>query len=84
METMRVKPDGRHRVAHIVLSDGLAAVSVFIEPLPPAAQVPEGSSQQGAVNIYTKSIGGQLVTVLGETPAVTVKQIGDSVGRKDR
>jgi sigma-E factor negative regulatory protein RseB len=57
---------------------------VFIEPLP-AARVPtEGPSQQGAVNIYTRPMADQLVTVLGETPAITVKQIAESVALKVR
>jgi sigma-E factor negative regulatory protein RseB len=83
MEMRRTKQGGQVQIAHLVYSDGLAAVSVFIEPLPP--RPPEdGVSHQGAVTIYTKSLPGQLVTVLGETPAATVKQIGDSVSPKVR
>ena len=84
MEMKRLKRNGEGYVAHLVFSDGLAAVSVFIEPLP-AARVPvEGPSQQGAVNIYTRPMADQLVTVLGETPPITVKQIADSVAPKGR
>jgi sigma-E factor negative regulatory protein RseB len=84
MEMKRIKRNGEGYVAHLVFSDGLAAVSVFIEPLP-AARVPtEGPSQQGAVNIYTRPMADQLVTVLGETPAITVKQIAESVAPKLR
>lgn len=81
MEMRRTKQGGRVPVAHLVYSDGLAAVSVFIEPLPPSRPA-DGLSHQGAVTIYTKSLPDQLVTVLGETPAATVMQIGDSVGLK--
>jgi sigma-E factor negative regulatory protein RseB len=52
--------------------------------MPPARQVAEGLSQQGAVNIYTRPLSDQLVTVLGETPPVTVMQIANSVGPKAR
>lgn len=83
MEVRRMKQDGGVPVAHLVYSDGLAAVSVFIEPMPPMRPV-EGLSQQGAVTIYTKSLPDQLITVLGETPAATVVQIGDSVALKTR
>ena len=65
-------------VSHIVYSDGLAAISVFIEPLPktrPALSL----SHQGAVNIYVRPIGDHMVTVLGETPASTVMQIANSL-----
>ena len=84
MELWRLKQSGGGQVAHLVYSDGLAAVSVFIEPLPPERQVVGGLSQRGAVNIYTRPLSDQLVTVLGETPPVTVKQIANSVGPKQR
>ncbi len=65
-------------VSHIVYSDGLAAVSVFIEPLP-KARIAQHLSHQGAVNIYTRPIAEHMVTVLGEAPAATVMQIANSL-----
>lgn len=65
-------------VAHIVYSDGLAAVSVFIEPMPSAKLVPT-LSHQGAVNIYTRPVSDHMVTALGEAPAATVMQIANSL-----
>ena len=65
-------------VSQIVLSDGLAAVSIFIEPMPSAA--PQQSlSHQGAVNIYKKPYGSHVVTVLGEAPPATIMQIANSL-----
>jgi sigma-E factor negative regulatory protein RseB len=84
MEMKRFKQSGNEQVAHLVFSDGLAAVSVFIEPLPSIRKVPEGLSHQGAVNIYTRAMSDQLVTVLGETPPVTIMQIANSIGAKGR
>lgn len=71
------------QVLHIVYSDGLAAVSVFIEPMlePPP---PAGPTYQGAVNIYVKTQADQMVTVVGETPARTVKQIAESLSPRER
>lgn len=71
----------RGTVAQIVFSDGLAAVSVFIEPAqrPPAGQT---LSHQGAVNIYTRPHGNHVVTVLGEAPAATVMQFANSLELK--
>jgi sigma-E factor negative regulatory protein RseB len=68
-------------VAHLVYSDGLAAVSVFAEPLPSSStSAVNGVSQQGAVHIYVRTVGEEhRATVLGETPAVTVLQIGNSL-----
>jgi len=66
-------------VSHIVYSDGLAAVSVFIEPLAKSRLAAKSLSHQGAVNIYTRPVAEHMVTVLGETPASTVMQIANSL-----
>jgi sigma-E factor negative regulatory protein RseB len=65
-------------VSHIVYSDGLAAISVFIEPLP-KPRPGKSLSHQGAVNIYVRPLANHMVTVLGETPAATVMQVADSL-----
>jgi sigma-E factor negative regulatory protein RseB len=68
-------------VRHIALSDGLAAVSVFIEPMeknspPPAQGLFPG---YGAINIYARIVADNMVTTVGEVPPATVMQIGNSV-----
>lgn len=71
---------GRHgAVSHIVLSDGITAVSVFIEAKPKDRVVAQALAHQGAVNIYTRPHAGHVVTVLGEAPAVTIMQIANSL-----
>lgn len=67
-------------VAHLVFSDGLVSISVFIEPTPPAPQ-PVGLSQQGGINVYSRQLSDYLVTVMGEAPGATVRQIAYSVNR---
>jgi len=79
MEMRRSKLGNSISVTHMVYSDGLAAVSVFIEPMANRARINEGLSHQGAINIYTRTIDDQVVTVLGEAPASTVTQIANSV-----
>ena len=68
-------------VAHLVYSDGLVAVSVFVEPMPQAPQ-PIGPTQQGGINQYSRQLDDHLVTVLGETPGTTVRQIAFSVAHR--
>ncbi len=68
------------RVTQVVYSDGLAAISVFIEPAELRQEaVRQGLSSMGAVNIYTRELANHVVTVVGEAPARTVRQIGDTV-----
>jgi len=71
---------GTSGVGHIVLSDGLAAVSVFIQPVKSkqAASQP-GLVRQGAINVYTRPVGDHWITVVGEAPPESVKYIADAV-----
>jgi len=68
-------------IVHIVYTDGLVAVSVFVEPMPQTPQ-PVGLSQQGGINVYSRQLDDHLVTVLGETPGTTVRQIAYSVAHR--
>jgi sigma-E factor negative regulatory protein RseB len=65
-------------VSHLVYSDGLAAVSVFIEPLP-KNRPSRSLSHQGAVSIYVRLVEDHMVTALGEAPAETVMRIANSL-----
>ena len=77
---MKRTQGGSSEVGHVVYSDGLAAVSVFIEPMSNKTSVPQpGLSRQGAINIYSRQVAEHLVTVVGEAPAESVKKIADSV-----
>jgi sigma-E factor negative regulatory protein RseB len=67
-------------VGQMVYSDGLAAVSVFIEPLEGRRDpVRTGLASMGAINIYTREVANHMVTVVGEAPAVSVQRIADAV-----
>jgi sigma-E factor negative regulatory protein RseB len=69
----------RQPVRHFVYSDGLAAVSVFIEKLGDDASPLIGDSNLGAVNIFSRSLAGHQITVVGQMPLATVRQIAASV-----
>lgn len=71
---------GRHApVIQMVFSDGLSAVSVFIEPGDNDEDDVEGLSSRGAMNLYHRMVGQHLITVVGEVPPRTVVQVLDSV-----
>ena len=84
LEMRRSKQGNSVLVTHMIYSDGLAAVSIFIEPAATRNKINEGLSQQGAINIYTRTINDQVVTVLGEAPATTIMQIANSVSPRGR
>ena len=64
---------------HMVYSDGLAAVSVYIEQQGVEAAVKPGVSQLGTNNAYTRKQGGLQITVIGEVPPITVKAIANEI-----
>jgi sigma-E factor negative regulatory protein RseB len=79
MEQKRTFPGKKVSANHLVFSDELVAISVFIEPLAGMEKSVTGLSSQGSINVYTKPVAEFQVTVLGEVPAVTVMQIANSV-----
>ncbi len=64
-------------VSQLVLSDGLAAISVFIEPFDKKrnARQPHGAYRRGAVSVYGTRIADYWLTALGEVPAATLEQL---------
>ena len=64
---------------HMVYSDGLAAVSVYVEQQGTGAVVKSGRSQLGTNNAYTRKQGALQITVIGEVPAITVKSIANEM-----
>ena len=64
----------------VVYSDGLAAVSVFIESLEGRSDpVRTGLASMGAIHIYTREVANHVVTVVGEAPAASVQRIANAV-----
>lgn len=69
-------------VTHLLISDGLASVSVFIEKAVKGAQSDKMVTGMGAAHAYRASLDGHQLTVVGEVPATTVERIGRSVSHK--
>jgi sigma-E factor negative regulatory protein RseB len=66
-------------VEHLVYSDGLATVSVFIEDPNTKAEVSEGFSTMGSTNAFSLTLRGRKVTAVGEVPRQTVRTIASSL-----
>ena len=68
-----------HPVEHHVYSDGLAAVSVFIEDPQAVHDVGEGYTRLGSTNAFSTTVSGRKVTAIGEVPYKTLHQIAISL-----
>ena len=55
---------------HLMYSDGLASVSVFVEASDNSPHYLEGASTMGALNAYGRRVDGAQVTVMGEVPRI--------------
>ena len=66
-------------VEHLVYSDGLATVSVFIEDPKTTVEVGEGFSNLGSTNAFSLTLRGRKVTAVGEVPRLTVRTIASSL-----
>jgi sigma-E factor negative regulatory protein RseB len=68
-------------VDHLLLSDGLTSVSIYMENKSVAMQ--PGLQSVGAVNSYSRTINNYQLTVMGEAPAEAVKSIAEGIKLRD-
>lgn len=76
------RPSVAHSVEHILLSDGLSSVSVYIEQAK-GDMVKTPPNQVGAIHTHFRKTDGHLVTVMGEVPAKTVQAIAHGLRYQD-
>jgi len=81
-ELRRNLPGRPNPVSQLIYSDGLASLSVFVEPNGAPARTSEASSEDGTTTFFARPMGEQLVTVLGEVPLATAQQVGRSVAHR--
>ncbi|HEX7465928.1 MAG TPA: MucB/RseB C-terminal domain-containing protein, partial [Usitatibacter sp.] len=82
-ELKRTLPGHGAPVSQIVYSDGVASLSVFVEPNNgPAPRTAEASTEDGTTTFFVRPMGEQLVSVLGEVPLATAQQFGRNVARR--
>ena len=72
-------PPHDNAVEHMVFSDGLASVSLFIEPIKASESKLIGGSSMGGINVFGVVQDDYQITVVGEVPAETVEYIAKAV-----
>lgn len=63
---------------HFVFSDGLSAISVFIEPNA-GNKADKQVVNMGSINAYRRIVGAYQVLVMGDVPAAAVQRLADGV-----
>lgn len=65
-----------------IFSDGLASVSLFVEPFDRQRHEKETSMSMGATQSMSKQLGPYWLTVMGEVPVVTLRLFANALERK--
>lgn len=78
-QMMRTVKGKTSPVTHLIFSDGLASVSLFIEPLENGMKPRTGRSLVGNTSFYANVAGNLQITVVGEVPEPTVAKIANAV-----
>jgi len=65
-----------------VFSDGLASVSLFVEPFDRQRHIKESAMSMGATHTITRQLGSYWLTAMGEVPMSTLKQFASGLERK--
>lgn len=75
------------QVDHLLMSDGFASVSIYMEnknaAMQPELYAQGGVQSIGTVNFISRTLGDFEITVMGEVPADTVKLIADGIKLRD-
>jgi sigma-E factor negative regulatory protein RseB len=69
-------------VRHLVYTDGLATVSMFIERIAASDDSNSGLQKVGSAFAFHSDVQGYQITAVGEVPAVTVKNMVSSLIRE--
>jgi sigma-E factor negative regulatory protein RseB len=72
-------PGSSEPVAHLVYTDGIASVSVFVEPRKANTAGAEGPARVGSSSAYSTVVDGHQITAVGEVPPSTVELIAKQV-----
>lgn len=70
-------------VRQMLFTDGVATVSAFIAPAGLRAPL-KGATRMGAVNAYGDIVDKTQITVVGEVPAITARQIAKNLVQKKK
>ena len=79
---IRQLPGKKGPVTHLVYTDGLSVLSMFMEPVNPQAERLHGLSAEGAIGIYAREAEGHTITTLGEVPNIALIETGNSVKKQ--
>lgn len=79
---VRKLPGKKAPVTHLVYSDGLSVLSMFMEPIDPQGERLNGLSAEGVIGVYAREADGYSITTLGEVPNLALIETGNSAKKQ--
>lgn len=79
LRAAQAMPGSEGPVQHLVYSDGVASVSVFVETAPGTESPMQGPARVGSSSAFSTTVSGHQVTAVGEVPPETVRFIASSL-----
>ena len=79
---IRTLPGKKSPVTHLVFSDGLSVLSMFMEPVDPQGERLHGLSAEGVIGVYAREADGHTITTLGEVPNISLIETGNSAKKQ--
>jgi len=67
---------------HYIISDGLSSLSVFVSPFTDEADIGAVKINSGALNVVSQRKGDAIITVVGEVPENTLRNIVNNLRKK--
>lgn len=74
----QLRPDAPEST-QVIFSDGLAAISVFIEPLAGRSKEETSAFSMGAVNVYKRQVADYQLIVMGDVPIGALRHFGEGI-----
>lgn len=74
----QLRPDAPEST-QMIFSDGLASVSVFIEPLAGRGKEESGAFTMGAVNVFKRQVADFQLIVMGDIPAAALRRFAEGM-----
>jgi negative regulator of sigma E activity len=77
-----VGDDPSSEIKHYIISDGLSSLSVFVSPFSDEFDFGAVKINSGALNVVSQRKGNSVITVVGEVPENTLRNIVDNINKK--
>jgi len=77
--SVQALPGSSEPTTHLVYTDGVASVSVFVEPRKSDTRFDQGPVRMGSSSAFTTIVDGHQITAVGEVPPNTVQFIATQV-----